>query len=54
MLFRSVLHELTSKAVASGHELDHLEVRRPTLEDVYLELVGEEEAAGEPGEVEGR
>jgi ABC-2 type transport system ATP-binding protein len=39
-----VLHELTSEAVATGAELEHLEVRRPTLEDVYLELVQEEEA----------
>ena len=36
-----VLHELTSQALASGHELENLEVRRPTLEDVYLELVGD-------------
>jgi ABC-2 type transport system ATP-binding protein len=41
-----VLHELTARAVASGRELDHLEVRRPTLEDVYLELVGGEGAEG--------
>ena len=34
------LHELTSEALASGRRLEHLEVRRPTLEDVYLELVG--------------
>jgi ABC-2 type transport system ATP-binding protein len=34
-----VLHELTSKALADGRELEHLEVRRPSLEDVYLELV---------------
>jgi ABC-2 type transport system ATP-binding protein len=38
-----VLHELTAAALAGGRELDGLEVRRPTLEDVYLELVGEEE-----------
>jgi ABC-2 type transport system ATP-binding protein len=38
-----VLHELTSAAVAEGRELDQLEVRRPTLEDVYLELVEETE-----------
>ena len=37
-----VLHELTSQALAEGHELDQLEVRRPSLEDVYLELVEEE------------
>ena len=36
-----VLHELTSEALASGRELENLEVRRPTLEDVYLELVGD-------------
>jgi ABC-2 type transport system ATP-binding protein len=40
-----VLHELTMEALAAGRELEHLEVRRPTLEDVYLELVAEE--AGE-------
>ena len=33
------LHELTSEALAAGRELEQLEVRRPTLEDVYLELV---------------
>ena len=33
-----VLHELTSQAMASGHELDGLEVRRPTLEEIYLSL----------------
>ena len=37
-----VLHELTSEALDAGRELEHLEVRRPTLEDVYLELVEEE------------
>jgi ABC-2 type transport system ATP-binding protein len=35
-----VLADLTAKAVAEGRELETLEVRRPTLEDVYLELVG--------------
>jgi ABC-2 type transport system ATP-binding protein len=35
------LHELTAEAVARGEELDALEVRRPTLEDVYLELTAE-------------
>jgi ABC-2 type transport system ATP-binding protein len=33
-----VLHELTSQAVASGRELEGLEVRRPTLEEIYLSL----------------
>ena len=36
------LHDLTSEALAAGRTLDHLEVRRPTLEDVYLDLVDEE------------
>jgi ABC-2 type transport system ATP-binding protein len=35
------LHELTSEAIAGGQELVALEVRRPTLEDVYLELTAE-------------
>ena len=35
------LHELTEAALAEGGELDGLEVRRPTLEDVYLELTAE-------------
>ena len=33
------LAELTARAVAEGRELEALEVRRPTLEDVYLGLV---------------
>ena len=37
-----VLAELTSAAVAAGHDLEELEVRRPSLEDVYLDLVGED------------
>jgi ABC-2 type transport system ATP-binding protein len=37
------LHELTSEALERGEELDGLEVRRPTLEDVYLELTADEE-----------
>jgi ABC-2 type transport system ATP-binding protein len=32
------LNELTGRALAQGLELEDLEVRRPTLEDVYLEL----------------
>jgi ABC-2 type transport system ATP-binding protein len=36
-----LLHELTGQALAEGWELEGLRVRRPTLEDVYLELTGE-------------
>jgi ABC-2 type transport system ATP-binding protein len=32
------LHELTEKALANGEALEGLEVTRPSLEDVYLEL----------------
>jgi ABC-2 type transport system ATP-binding protein len=34
------LHELTGQALAEGIELDGLQVRRPTLEEIYLELTG--------------
>jgi len=37
-----VLNELTSDALARGEELERLEVRRPTLEEVYLALVQDE------------
>ncbi len=36
-----VLAELTAEALAQGRELERLEVRRASLEDVYLDLVGE-------------
>jgi len=36
-----VLHELTAAAVQEGRELERLEVRRPTLEEVYLALTQE-------------
>jgi ABC-2 type transport system ATP-binding protein len=36
------LHELTARALAEGRELEGLEVRRPTLEDVYLALLEDE------------
>jgi ABC-2 type transport system ATP-binding protein len=39
------LHELTARALADGVELEGLEVRRATLEDIYLELVDEGEGA---------
>jgi ABC-2 type transport system ATP-binding protein len=38
-----VLNELTSEALARGEELDRLEVRRPTLEEVYLALLDKED-----------
>ncbi len=38
------LHELTGAALAKGEDLEGLEVTRPTLEDVYLELTAESEA----------
>jgi len=41
-----VLHDLTAGALAAGKELEHLEVRRPTLEDVYLELVASDDEDG--------
>ncbi|HZQ89501.1 MAG TPA: ABC transporter ATP-binding protein [Gaiellaceae bacterium] len=37
-----VLAALTAEAVGRGEELERLEVRRPTLEEVYLALVQEE------------
>jgi hypothetical protein len=39
------LYELTSRAVADGRELQELEVRRASLEDVYLDLLAEEDSA---------
>jgi hypothetical protein len=35
------LHELTEWALGRGVDLEGLEVRRPTLEDIYLQLAGE-------------
>ncbi|MGH2589937.1 MAG: ABC transporter ATP-binding protein [Actinomycetota bacterium] len=39
------LHELTGWALERGIELESLEVMRPTLEDVYLQLTGGEAGA---------
>jgi ABC-2 type transport system ATP-binding protein len=39
------LHELTGEALRRGEDLEGLEVTRPTLEDVYLELTSAPEAA---------
>ena len=41
------LNDLTTEALASGVELERLEVRRPTLEDVYLDLVDQDGGAPE-------
>jgi ABC-2 type transport system ATP-binding protein len=40
-----VLHELTAWGLDRGAELEALEVYRPTLEDIYLELTGGEAGA---------
>jgi ABC-2 type transport system ATP-binding protein len=40
-----LLNELTGWALERGVALGRLEVRRPSLEDVYLELTGEEEGS---------
>jgi len=40
------LNELTGKAIAEGLELEALEVSRPSLEDVYLELTAPEAERG--------
>ena len=37
-----VLHDLTARALAESRELEGLEVRRPSLEEVYLTLTEEE------------
>jgi len=41
-----VLHELTSEALANGFELEGIEVRRRSLEDLYLELTRAEAGVG--------
>ena len=40
-----LLHRLTRDAMAAGERLDGLEVTRPTLEEVYLELTAEADSA---------
>ena len=39
-----LLHRLTRDAIARGERLDGLEVSRPTLEEVYLELTSDADA----------
>ena len=45
----ATLHALTGWALGHGVELEGLEVTRPTLEDVYLELTADPGPAGAPG-----
>ncbi|HYO00242.1 MAG TPA: ABC transporter ATP-binding protein, partial [Actinomycetota bacterium] len=45
------LHELTGWALAHKVVLENLEVTRPSLEDVYLELTGAEPVEAETEEV---
>jgi ABC-2 type transport system ATP-binding protein len=40
-----LLHRLTRDALARGERLEGLEVTRPTLEEIYLELTREPEVA---------
>jgi ABC-2 type transport system ATP-binding protein len=44
------LHELTGWALERGLDLEGLEVRRPSLEDVYLQLTGDAARANEEAE----
>jgi ABC-2 type transport system ATP-binding protein len=48
------VHAVTAWAVSRGVELEALTLARPSLEDVYLDLVGAPEAANEGAEAEGR
>jgi ABC-2 type transport system ATP-binding protein len=48
------LHELTGEALARGETLEGLEVTRPSLEDVYLELTAAAEMNGGASEREAR
>jgi len=46
-----LLHRLTGDAIARGERLEGIEVARPSLEDVYLELTADEysaDAGGDP------
>ncbi len=49
----TLLHDLTTQALARGERLEGLTVTRPTLEDVYLELTAAEPSQG-PEENGGR
>ena len=49
----ALLHELTAWAVEQGVELEGIEVVRPSLEDIYLEIVDEEDAGAADGAADG-
>jgi ABC-2 type transport system ATP-binding protein len=49
-----LLHRLTGEALARDERLDDLSVSRPSLEDVYLELTGENGPASDPAARPGR
>ena len=38
-----ILNELTSESIKRGEEIENLEVQRPSLEDLYLDLVKDDE-----------
>lgn len=40
-----VLHDLTAWALEHGYAFETIEVQRPSLEDIYLEITGGEDAA---------
>jgi ABC-2 type transport system ATP-binding protein len=44
------LYRLSGFAIEHGYKLDDLEILRPSLEDIYLELTGGQVAADEPKE----
>jgi ABC-2 type transport system ATP-binding protein len=45
------LHQITAAALAAGEDLEGLEVTRPSLEDVYLELTAEAELPADGGSI---
>ena len=44
------LSQLTGWAIEKGISLDELDIIRPSLEDVYLELTGPEAAPAQPAQ----
>ena len=47
------LHELTGEALAAGIELEGLQVLKPSLEDIYLDLTGRRGVSIPPAPVPG-